>query len=117
MNNSRRDFLRQGSALAGGSLLFSAFGGGTGNIGGGPGNIGGNGGKVSAADRITLGAIGLNGMGWADLTSALKVPGVEVVALCDIDRNVLDRRMKELADNKVDTSRMPTTAGSWNRKT
>ena len=45
-------------------------------------------------------------MGWADLASALKVPGVNVVALCDVDKQVLDRRMKDLAGLKVDTSRI-----------
>ena len=64
--------------------------------------------RVSAADQLNVGAIGLNGMGWADLSAAIKIPGVNVVALCDIDKNVLDRRMKELAANHVDTSRIRT---------
>jgi len=61
---------------------------------------------MSPADQINVGAIGVNGMGWADLVAALKVPGVNVVALCDIDKNVLDKRMKDLGDMKVDTSRI-----------
>jgi predicted dehydrogenase len=101
MNSSRRDFLRQGSALAGGSLLFPAIGAGLGRVAAADRMA-----SVSAADRINVGAIGLNGMGWADLSSALKIPGVNLVALCDIDRNVLNRRMKELADGKIDTSRI-----------
>ncbi|WP_431214791.1 Gfo/Idh/MocA family protein [Puia sp. P3] len=63
---------------------------------------------MSAADKINIGAIGINGMGWADLRAALKQPGVNVVALCDVDKNVLDRRMKELADMQVDTSAIKT---------
>src|SRR5580692_11373619 len=101
MNSSRRDFLRQGSALAGGSLLFPAIGAGVGQVAAADRIA-----RGSAADRINVGAIGLNGMGWADLSSALKIPGVNLVALCDIDRNVLNRRMKELADGKIDTSRI-----------
>jgi len=34
------------------------------------------------------------------------VPGVNVVALCDVDQNVLTKRMGDLAALKVDTSRI-----------
>ena len=61
---------------------------------------------VSPSDQVNIGAIGLNGMGWADLSSALKIPGVNVVALCDVDENVLNNRMKDLAKMKIDTSRI-----------
>jgi predicted dehydrogenase len=90
--NTRRSFLQQSSALAAGTIFFSAFS---------RDPL-----RVSPSDQINIGAIGLNGMGWADLSSALKVPGVNVVALCDVDNNVLDKRMKDLADLKVDTSRV-----------
>ncbi len=62
--------------------------------------------RVSASDQINIGAIGLNGMGWADLSAALRQPGVNVVAICDVDSNVLDSRMKDLAALKLDTSRI-----------
>ena len=61
---------------------------------------------MAPSDQINIGAVGLNGMGWADLSSALKVPGVNVVALCDVDQHVLDARMKDLAGMKIDTSRI-----------
>ena len=35
-------------------------------------------------------------MGWADLTSMIKHPGVRCVALCDVDQNVLTRRAADL---------------------
>ena len=60
--------------------------------------------------------IGINGMGWSDLTAILKVPGVNLVALCDVDKNVLDRRMKDLAKMNVDASKIKTfniTASYW----
>ncbi|RAJ08379.1 putative dehydrogenase [Chitinophaga skermanii] len=53
--------------------------------------------KVGANDRINVAAIGINGMGWSDLTAMLKNPGVQVVALCDVDQNVLNKRVAELA--------------------
>jgi predicted dehydrogenase len=93
--NNRRSFLQQTSVLAAGALLssfdshpFSRYR------------------RVSPSDQINIGAIGLNGMGWADLSAALKLPGVNVVAICDVDSNVLDSRMKDLAALKLDTSRI-----------
>ncbi len=47
-------------------------------------------------DTIGVGLIGANGMGWANLNSILKVPGVRCVALCDVDTNVLNKRAGEL---------------------
>src|SRR3954467_6169681 len=52
---------------------------------------------VGANGKINIGAIGINGMGWADLTSLLKIPDTQVVALCDVDENVLNFRKYELA--------------------
>jgi predicted dehydrogenase len=57
--------------------------------------------KVSPADRINVGAIGINGMGWADLTSLMKIPEVNVVALCDVDSNVLNKRVEELKKSNI----------------
>jgi len=48
-----------------------------------------------AADRIRVGAIGVNGMGMADLRKFLVNDGVECAALCDVDRNVLEERAAE----------------------
>ncbi len=62
--------------------------------------------RLSASDQINIGAIGINGMGWADTKAALKVPGVQLVALCDVDRNVLDKRVKELAALNIDAAKV-----------
>ncbi|MBS1660172.1 MAG: Gfo/Idh/MocA family oxidoreductase [Bacteroidetes bacterium] len=98
MNKNRRQFLKQGSALAGGAFLLPA-------IGRQPFSFSGS---VAPADQINIGAIGIKGMGWADLTAALKQPGVNVVALCDVDKSVLDQRMKELSEKNIDTSKIKT---------
>ncbi|HEY8735111.1 MAG TPA: Gfo/Idh/MocA family oxidoreductase [Puia sp.] len=97
---SRRSFIRQAGVFAGTSLLattiqqsaFSSFGR-----------------KLAFSDRINIAAIGINGMGWADLLSALKQPGVQVVMLCDTDKNVLDKRMADLVKLNVDVSKIKTT--------
>src|SRR5436305_1949259 len=94
----RRDFLRQSSILVSGAALTGAIQK--------PGfSILKN---RFNSDQVNIGAIGINGMGWADLTAALKVSGVNLVALCDVDKNVLDKRMGELAKMNVDASKVKT---------
>ena len=52
---------------------------------------------VSApSDRINVGLIGCNGMGFSDLSEFLKHPQVECIALCDIDESVLNRRAADV---------------------
>lgn len=96
---NRRKFIHQSSLLlAGGTVLSSvnnkAF------------SIFRNG--ISPADQLNLGAIGINGMGWANVNAALKVPGVNLVALCDVDQGVLDKRMAELPKLNVDAAKVKT---------
>ncbi len=59
--------------------------------------------SISANDKINVGVIGVNGMGWSDLTSFMKIPEVNVAALCDVDDNVLNYRKYELAKNGIQT--------------
>jgi len=56
---------------------------------------------VAPSDRLNVAAIGINGMGWEDLKHLLKVPGANVVALCDVDENVLNKRKDELSKNGI----------------
>lgn len=51
---------------------------------------------VSPNDRIGVGLIGCNGMGFSNLSSMLKMNEIEVVGLCDIDDNVLQKRIGDL---------------------
>src|SRR5882757_8184285 len=97
--NSRRNFLQKSALFAGGSLMASAL-----NNQAFP--IFKN--RIAPSDQLNIGAIGINGMGWADVTSALKVPGVNLVALCDVDKNVLDKRMGDLAKLNVDATKVKT---------
>lgn len=61
---------------------------------------------IGANDQINIGVIGIKGMGWSDLKAALKVPGVNLMALCDSDANVLDERMAELKSMNVDAAKV-----------
>ena len=76
---TRRDFLRQ-TALLGAGLTISPFFIKAGNAG------------VGANDKIGVGLIGCNGMGFEDLKAFLRNPEVECIALSDIDESVLNNR-------------------------
>lgn len=51
---------------------------------------------VAPSDKIVVGLIGARNMGWANLTHFLKNPGVEGVAICDVDDTILQNRGAEL---------------------
>jgi predicted dehydrogenase len=97
--SNRRSFLQQSSVLIGGGITLSGF---KNNSFAALTKL------IPPSDQINIGAIGLNGMGWADLEAALKVPGVNVVALCDIDQHVLDTRMHDLEKMNIDISKVKT---------
>lgn len=91
--SSRRDFLRNTAFVAGGSMLGSA--------------VKANAwlkNPVAPSDQLNVAAIGINGQGWSNVNAAMKVPGVNIVALCDVDQNVLDKRMVDLGKKVTDTS-------------
>ena len=48
------------------------------------------------SDRINVGLIGCNGMGFSDLSAFLENKQVECIALCDIDDEVLNRRAADV---------------------
>ena len=47
---------------------------------------------VAPSDQVKVGVIGCKGMGFSNLKQHLQVPGVECVAMCDVDRNILEER-------------------------
>ncbi len=62
--------------------------------------------RISQLDKIQIGVIGCNGMGWSDTFSMLKMTDVDLVGICDVDQNVIDRRLSEyskLRKNKPKT--------------
>lgn len=59
--------------------------------------------RISPNDKLQIGVIGANGMGWSNANSLLKMSDVDVVALCDVDQSVVVRRLEDYAklrDNK-----------------
>lgn len=60
---------------------------------------------VSANDKINVALIGCRSMGWSNLSDFLLSDEVQCLALCDIDKSVLDSRAKDLSairKNKFD---------------
>ena len=55
-------------------------------------------GQVAPSDRIGLAVIGAGGMGMADVATALRIPGVELVAACDIFDGRLDAARERHGD-------------------
>lgn len=87
MNPSRRQFIRQSALTATGAGLITL-----------PSleAIASQRKSVSANDKLQLGVIGCNGMGWSDLRSHLLMSDVECVALADVDQDVLDKRAADV---------------------
>ena len=83
MSITRRSFLKTSSAVAAGMAL--------------PGYLKATTLRVSANDRINVALIGCRSMGWANLSDFLLSDEVQCLALCDIDKSILDSRAKELA--------------------
>jgi len=56
-------------------------------------------GQVAPSDRITLGCIGVGGMGTGNLRGFLEAGNVQVLAVCDVDRKHRDRAKKMVDKN------------------
>ena len=84
--SSRRSFLKN-SALAGAALSFPSI------I---PASALGKDGAVAPSNRVQLVGIGLKGMGGGNLRKLMGIQGVQVIALCDVDRRVLDSAAKSV---------------------
>jgi len=94
---SRKKFLQQSSLLLGAGTLAAAF---DNNAFAYFKN------RIMPSDQLNIGAIGINGMGWANVKAALKVPGVNLIAVCDVDKNVIGKRLDELGKTGVDTTKI-----------
>jgi predicted dehydrogenase len=53
-------------------------------------------GILGANEKLVCGAIGVKGMGFADLKAFLNQPNTECAALCDVDDNVLQERIADV---------------------
>jgi len=81
---SRRHFVRDSSIILGASLMPGVLRAGTR--------------RIAPSDQVRIGVIGVNGMGFSNLQSILKIPEVECAALCDVDETVLNKRAFEVEE-------------------
>lgn len=96
----RREFIYKTSLMGAGMLISPAM-------------MRAAGGKVGANDKIRVGLIGCNGMGFSDLQSFLKNKEVECVALADVDQSVLDRRVADV--EKIQGKKPAGVYKDWRR--
>jgi len=114
---TRRDFIRSSMAVGAGLAMV------------GPASR-----VLGANDDLRLGVIGVGGQGGGHMNYFSKIPGVRLVAICDADRNQLDRRaaafekdtgvklltytdMRELLDNKDIDVVTSATPNHWHALT
>ncbi len=64
--------------------------------------------RVSANDKLNIGVIGCNGMGWSNTNSFLKMNDVDLVAICDVDNNVIKKRMSDYKELRKNTPKTYT---------
>jgi len=86
---SRRGFLK-GMAAAGAALSLPSI------I---PAPALGANGTVAPGNRIVMGFVGVNSQGRGNLSNFIEYPEVQVVAVCDVDRQIL-QKAKEFVDGK-----------------
>ena len=51
--------------------------------------------RISAIDKFNIGVIGCNGMGWSNTNSFLRMKDVDLLAICDVDSNVIKKRLSD----------------------
>ena len=83
--STRREFVKTSAKVAAGVTLVSAV----------PGTVSC---ASKANEKIVVGAIGINGMGFSDLRAILNQENVECAAICDIDQNVLATRLPQVTE-------------------
>jgi predicted dehydrogenase len=97
MNNmklNRRKFIKTTSASAIGAGVFSIL----------PSRIWDS--PTAPSDNLNVALVGCKSMGFGDLENHLAVPGVNCVALCDIDDSVLNERAEQVKKSYNQTPKL-----------
>jgi predicted dehydrogenase len=58
------------------------------------------------ADKLNIGVIGCNGMGWSDTHSLLKMSDVDLIGICDVDQNVVRKRVEDYKKLRTNTPKI-----------
>ena len=91
--NSRRTFIRTSGSLVAGAALSPLLRAKAGTI-------------PPQSDKLNVALVGCKGMGMYDLSDHLKQPGIECVALCDVDSNILGERAKTVSELQGKTPKL-----------
>lgn len=83
--STRRDFVKTSATVAAGVSAVSLI----------PGTVSC---ANQANNKLVIGAIGINGMGFSDLRALLNQENVECAAVCDVDDSVLEKRMPQIEE-------------------
>lgn len=99
--SSRRKFIRQSATLLAGSAVLQnwsqpLFA------------------RNPPASQLNIAVIGAKGMGWSNTRAAMKIPGVNLVAICDVDQSVINDKMAELQKQGINTGNI-STGGDYRR--
>ncbi|NNF33768.1 MAG: Gfo/Idh/MocA family oxidoreductase, partial [Saprospiraceae bacterium] len=78
----RREFIKNSAMAAGTFMIVPRF-------------VLGGSGYVSPSDKLNIACIGAGGKGWSDISNAYNNGGDNVVAICDIDRNMAKRAIEK----------------------
>ena len=95
---TRREFLRGAAAAAAAPYVMAS------SVLAGPGRRGAN-------DRINVGCIGVQNMGGNHFRTLLGNPGVQVVAICDVDANIRRSRLDQAVAKYAQRQRSGTFKG------
>lgn len=91
MSTTRREFVKTSAKIVAGATIASTI----------PGSLSCAKG-FSPNDKIVLGLIGGNGMGYSDLRAHLNLPNIECAAICDVDNNVANKRAADVEKIMID---------------
>jgi predicted dehydrogenase len=94
---SRRSFLKTAAAVVAGPYIL-------------PSSVLGLAGTTAPSNRITMGCIGLNGMGTSDMEAFLGCDGARILAVCDVETAHRERARKIVDDHYGEQRR----AGTYN---
>ena len=83
MSTNRREFIKKSAAAAATIGIASTFPTMRAGI-------------LGANEKLVCGVIGVKGMGFSNLRAFLNLPNTECAALCDVDQNVLDKRIADV---------------------
>jgi hypothetical protein len=86
----RRQLLKSATGIAAGAIAFPYIV---------PSSALGRAGSVAPSNRIVMGCIGMGGMGTGDMRGFLSKSQVQVVVVCDVDKNQRDKARKSSTVN------------------